>query len=164
MAGKPGSSPDRRKLRCGTASLPAVRPGRASYAKVSRDRELGFVLLVMLIHYCGPANEWPVGLRIAPRLLCAVPLGDRDLQHFLRSARQASTHLGERAWPSARLYQDCLVRTLDAEYGLDDQNQDREAARYILLSIHGMLGQEVFDKFLDCAIFVLESEREAVGA
>ncbi len=38
------------------------------------------------------------------------------------------------------------------------------AAWHILLAIHGMLDQETFDKFVDCAISVLEPEREAVGA
>lgn len=131
---------------------------------MSRDLDLKFELHVALREQCRPASGWPAGYNTARHLLCAIPLGDHELHRFLRCARQASTYLRERARPTARLYQNCLALTLDRQYGPDDQDQGIEVAWHVVLAIHGMLGQEAFDRFVDCAISVLEPERTAVGA
>lgn len=163
-ADKPSRSPGWRNLRCPSACLPAAPPEYATYRRVTRDFDLKIELYFALRERCGSRDDWPAGFNTARHLLCAIPLDDRELHRFLCCARQASTYLRERARPTARLYKNCLGSAFDDEYGPDVQDQGHEAAWHVTLAIHGLLGQEAFDQFVDCVTSALEPEREAVGA
>ena len=131
---------------------------------MNRDFDLKFELYVALKEQFGSTSDWPAGFKTARQLLCAIPLDDQELRRFLCCARQASVYRRERARLTCGLYQFSLALALDSEHGFDDQDEGHVAAWHILLAIHGMLGQQAFDQFVDCAISALEPEREVVGA